>query len=225
MTIQIIRTDDGSDSLYNSNLKEIYHSKNGAIAESKHVFINAGYQQLSADINKNFILEVGFGTGLNALLTSMSSKYDKRDVEFVTLEPFVLEEDIIHKLNYGELFEEKGLEYWNKIHAAKWNSKCQIHEHFVLNKIDQKIEEVDLESDYYNLVFFDAFGPDIQPELWKVNIFSKLYKAMKKGGILVTYSAKGEVRRNLQSVGFTVSRIKGPKGKREMLRAIKETCD
>ncbi len=221
MTIRVIRTEDGSDSLFDSELQEIYHSKNGAVAESRHVFVNAGYSSISSDFEEINLLEIGFGTGLNALLTSIVCETDKRKVNYFTYEPYEIEPSVLHQLNHGSLFDSTGENYFNKIHNLEWNKLQSVHSYFQLKKIKQKIESSLLDQDFFHLVYFDAFAPQIQPELWTLDIFQKVYDAMVKGGVLVTYSAKGEVRRNLQSAGFKVFRLEGPKGKREMIRAVK----
>ena len=217
----IIRTEDGSDSLFLPALSESYHSKFGALSESRHVFIEAGLKQIPRQRIIN-ILEIGFGTGLNALITLAEAESNLISVNYHTVEPFPLSFEILDKLNYTWLPEfVKYQELFNKLHTSPYNSPILINDYFQLLKFKEKIEDISLEPDYYHLVYFDAFSPEVQPELWTADIFKKLFEGMTIGGILVTYSAKGLVRRNMQDAGFIVERLAGPKGKREMLRATK----
>lgn len=217
----IIRTEDGSDSLFLPVLSESYHSKFGALSESKHVFIEAGLKRIIRQETIN-ILEIGFGTGLNALITLAEAELKMISVNYHTVEPFPLSFEILEKLNYTLLPEfVKYEELFLNLHASTYNSPILINDYFQLLKLKEKVEDISLEPDYFHLVYFDAFSPEVQPELWTVDIFSKLIKAMDCGAMLVTYSAKGLVRRNMKEVGFIVERLAGPKGKREMLRATK----
>jgi len=223
MALEIFKTEDGSDSIYNPALAEVYHSKHGAINESIHVFIKAGLEYLSDRFKTIKILEVGFGTGLNALLTIEYSYFNKIAVEYFTLEPFPINKEVYSKLNYPDLCkipDTQGL--FNKLHQSAWKEKISINKNFLFIKSTKGIEEEELNSDNHHLVYFDAFAMDIQPEMWSQKIFDKIYQSMVRNGVLVTYAAKGQIRRNLQAVGFRVERIPGPKGKREMLRATKE---
>ena len=213
---KLIDTKDGSKSLFFPELNETYHSKFGAKTESEHVFLQSGYRYLSQ--NDLSILEIGLGTGLNVFLTYLHHLNDKKRIYYEALEKYPLSMEITAALNYAETQEEK--EIFDKIHHLEWNLPKQIGEGFVLHK-----NEVDLlayQTDKkFDLIYFDAFAPDKQPDMWTEQIFSKLYDMMNKQGVLVTYSAKGSVRRTMQSVGFEVERIQGPPGKREMLRARK----
>ena len=216
MTIKVITTDDGSKSLFLPDLNETYHSKFGAITESEHVFIQAGYKYISKPVIR--ILEIGFGTGLNVLLTYLAHLKDNQKIYYETIEKYPLPGEIIDTLNY---FKEPGTkEIFKRIHKVTWQKDITLTERFVLHK-----NRIDL-SDYnpdkkFDLIYFDAFGPDKQPEMWTQAIFDKMYKLLDINGILVTYSAKGSVRRTMQAAGFKVERLPGPPGKREMLRAVK----
>ena len=222
MDLKIITTDDGSHSLFNETLDEIYHSKNGAIAESEHVFIKAGFDFITKVRTDLRILEVGFGTGLNVLLTALKSKSIGIKADYWTFEPFPVDPLIVGKLNYPSLLSPEANGLWEKIHESPWNVSSNIREDFQLNRYKKKVEQHQLPVNYFHLVYFDAFAPSIQGELWTQEVFYKIFNAMVDQGVLVTYSAKGEVRRNLIAAGFDVERIPGPVGKREMIRACKK---
>jgi len=225
MDLKIIITGDGSHSLYNKRLDEIYHSKNGAIAESEHVFISAGFDFVTLNSKKVNLLEVGFGTGLNTLLTALKSKTADTQLEYWAFEPFPVNHDILNKLNYTTFLPPGSDVLWKKIHTSPWNKRSDIDSCIQIIRINEKVEHYKLPDHYFNLIYFDAFAPSVQAELWTGNLFRRLFTALKNGGVLVTYSARGEVRRNLKAVGFTVDRLPGPEGKREMIRAIKEVND
>jgi len=218
--LQLVSTADSSHTLFNEELNETYHSKHGAIAESLHVFIKAGLQfVLDKNItNEIHILEIGFGTGLNALLTFKETEKSKRKIIYDSLEAFPLSKDISEKLNYGELLEQQLI--FNKLHFCNWDSPEVISDNFVLNKISTSVQCF-VQYKQYNLIYFDAFAPSKQPEMWTQEIFDKMFSILKPSGTLVTYCAKGEVKRNLKASGFTIESLPGPKGKREMTRATK----
>jgi len=216
MKIKVIITDDGSKSLYLPEMNETYHSKFGAKNESEHVFINAGFKQIQK--NEIAILEVGFGTGLNVLLTYFEGLKSQQKVYFESLEKYPLPENILPEINnfddaaYRELFD--------KIHQADWQQPVNLSENFTLLK--NHIDLLSYQTTHkFDLIYFDAFAPDKQPEMWTAEVFTKMYNLLNENGILVTYSAKGSVRRTMQAAGFLVERIPGPPGKREMLRAKK----
>jgi len=209
---------DGSKTLYVPALNEHYHSTFGALTESMHVFIRSGLHNALLQFDEIHLLEIGFGTGLNALLTLIEVK-DKK-VFYTALEPFPIEPDTLINLNYDKLFDPQEIRLFEKIHQAAFDAKCRITSGFELLKLKTTIQKATLPGKY-NLVYFDAFGPDVQPELWTASVFEKIAGWTAKGGILTTYSAKGEVRRNLQKAGFTVERIAGPPGKRHITRAVK----
>lgn len=214
-------TEDGSSTIFNSSLNQHYHSIHGAIQESKHVFMKMGWEQKSEtkDIS---ILEIGFGTGLNAFLVLLECMNGaKRNVSYTTLEAFPLEEEFT-KLNYASELNVAGQQ--NKflsLHHGAWEVPVAIESGFTLFKKKIKLEDYFPEKNSFDLIFFDAFSPEAQPELWTEEIFRKLFEAMQPAGILVTYCAKGQVRRNLIAAGFSVERLEGPLGKREMLRGRK----
>nr|WP_299343616.1 tRNA (5-methylaminomethyl-2-thiouridine)(34)-methyltransferase MnmD [Allomuricauda sp.] len=219
MKRRIIRTADGSKTIQLEDWNEQYHSKHGAVQEAYHVFVEMGLRLFqNGDIT---ILEVGFGTGLNALITLLESQKLSLNVHYTGVEAYPVSMQEISELDYvGQLGAEKYRKAFQEMHSSEWEKEIQIAENFVLNKHQIQFKSIK-GSDLFNLIYFDAFGPRVQPELWTEDIFRIMHKALKQNGILVTYSAKGSVRRALQSVGFTVERLPGPPGKREMLRATK----
>ncbi|MCF8368841.1 MAG: tRNA (5-methylaminomethyl-2-thiouridine)(34)-methyltransferase MnmD [Bacteroidales bacterium] len=221
MGIELIKTEDGSFTLYNNELGEVYHSRFGAVSESLHIYISAGLNNLQGILKEIHLLEIGFGTGLNAYLTSLQAAKNKVKILYHTLEPYPLSEEIISKLNYPQVYGNEP-ETFNKIHQAIWGNPAFINPHFNLLKIKETLELASLPSNFYHLVYFDAFAPDLQSVLWEKPMFVKLNQSMKTGGILVTYSTKGIVKRNLAGAGFRIEKIPGPKGKREIIRATKE---
>jgi tRNA U34 5-methylaminomethyl-2-thiouridine-forming methyltransferase MnmC len=190
----------------------------GAISESEHVFIRNGFCFCTEDqVN---IFEVGFGTGLNALLTAIKAMDGKKEVFYTAIEKYPVENEIVKMLNYPSFTGETGRRIFDEIHSCEWGKSHRICENFSLIKINGDLTKEQPEG-FFNLIYFDAFGPDKQPEMWSMNVFNKISRITSVNGIFVTYSAKGEVKRNLEGCGFKVSRIPGPPGKREMIRAIK----
>jgi tRNA U34 5-methylaminomethyl-2-thiouridine-forming methyltransferase MnmC len=221
MNPELTITGDGSHTLYVPRLNEHFHSTFGAIRESRHIFIEAGLKQIFPFHNPVKILEIGFGTGLNALLSLIEAEKSGKTIRFTTIEPFPLNPEITSKLNYPALIGIETESVFNKLHDVDWNKEIRITEHFILHKILNSLEKTDLEDHCFDLVFFDAFGPEVQPDLWTEEIFGKIFLSLNKGGILVTYSVKGSVRRALKNSGFSAEKIPGPAGKREITRAIK----
>ncbi|MFI5150121.1 MAG: tRNA (5-methylaminomethyl-2-thiouridine)(34)-methyltransferase MnmD [Bacteroidia bacterium] len=219
---ELKQTGDGSHTLYNEVLNEHYHSHHGALQESLHVFIRAGLDKIAEPGNILRILEIGFGTGLNCLLTLKESLDKNLAVEYTSLEPFPLTPEVATTLNYTQLPEFTSLtDVFLQMHAQPDNTQ-QLSPAFTLVR---KLETLDhfIPSGNYSLIYFDAFAPQVQPELWTEAVFQKMYACLVPGGILVTYCAKGEVKRNMKKAGFINERLPGPPGKREMTRAIKET--
>lgn len=216
-SLELIISGDGSTTLYRPDLDEHYHSVHGAIQESEHVFIEAGLKK--SDAIPLSVLEVGFGTGLNAFLTLLHKPEGK--LIYHAIEKYPLPDEIIKSINYSDYYNDDApVCLFKSLHDAPWNCETFIKDEFYLTKL--KMDLLDFSSeDCYNLVYFDAFAPDKQPELWSDEVFAMLFKAMKNGGVLTTYCAKGVVRRSMISAGFYVERIPGPPGKREMLRAHK----
>lgn len=215
---QLIKTSDGSHSIYVPELDEHYHSVHGAVQESMHIFINNGFGYCTADPVS--VLEIGFGTGLNALLTAVRSMEATREVNYVSLEKYPLDRTIINSLNHMDYAGHDGREIFQRIHSSPWNTSVRICRNFTLNKVETDMTRTKLTGSF-DLIYFDAFGPDKQPDMWTSHIFEEIGSVTSTNGILVTYSAKGEVKRNLKACGFDVSLIPGPPGKRQMIRAVK----
>ncbi|MFO7756049.1 MAG: tRNA (5-methylaminomethyl-2-thiouridine)(34)-methyltransferase MnmD [Bacteroidales bacterium] len=216
--LKIISTSDGSDTVYIPSINEYYHSLNGAMQESKHVFIEAGYNKTA--LNPVKILELGFGTGLNTLLTLKESLKDGRDVEYITAEKFPLPENILKSLNYSRLFPAGQKSLFKLIHDCEWENTCMISNNFSLLKLKKDFRDIELNTSV-DLVYFDAFAPEKQPELWTFDVLSPLCSLINKGGVFVTYSARGQLKRDLTRLGFSVEHLPGPPGKRHITRAIK----
>lgn len=216
----ILKTADGSTTLHIPEWNEQYHSKHGAIAEAYHVFIKEGlYHKILNRPEKLIILEMGFGTGLNAFLTRLESEKFPTEIHYTSIEAHPLELEEVSQLNFASQVEvDAGL--YLDLHKSKWEEEVQISNNFFLTKKRRFFSEVD-ENPVFDLIYFDAFGIRVQPELWTEEIFLIMYNALVPDGVLVTYAASGRARRALQSVGFQVSRIPGPPGKREMMRAVK----
>ena len=219
---QIVTT-DGSHTLQSERVNDTYHSINGAIAEANIVYIRNGlhycFDRFSEDIH---LLEVGFGTGLNALLTCLEAGKSNRHVFYYSLEPFPIMVDEALTLNYSELLSDKdGL--FKKIHQSPWNEPIEITSDFTLIKIPESLQNVDLVYSEYHLIYFDAFGPDKQPELWDDSMLYKVASNTILNGVFTTYSTKGTVKRALKKNGFFIEKLPGPVGKREVLRAVKKS--
>lgn len=221
MERKIIVTEDGSHSLFIPEMGENYHSVHGAIQESVHVFINAGLKHCEKE-NIN-ILEIGFGTGLNALLTLKEALASGKMIYYTGIEKYPLEKEEYEMLNYGEILGGEMNKYFSDMHKFDWGIDVEISKKFALKKIKADLTTLIFEKEAsYDLVYFDAFAPNKQPGMWNTEIYSKIFEKCNAGAVFVTYCAKGIVRRELQSVGFKVERLKGPPGKFEMLRAIKQ---
>ena len=220
--IKIIASRDGSHTLFHSGLNETYHSMHGAIQESEHVFIKAGLEQFTTKKNTIHIFEVGFGTGLNAWLTYKAIKGTAIKIIYHSLEPFPLAEEIYTQLNYTSGSEDKDLnDFFLALHKAPWEKEVALNENFTLKKIKTKLEAYSPQTDYFDLIYFDAFAPSKQAEMWLPENIQKVYALLNKGGILVTYCARGQFKRDLKSVGFLVETLMGPPGKKEMTRGVK----
>ncbi len=217
--MDIVQTDDGSHTLSSRYSGEHYHSTHGAQRESQHVFIRQGIASLESRAPIS-VLEMGFGTGLNALLTQLFAARTRQRVAYVTIEAEPVPLEVVELLNYGRMVEGATVDLFARLHAAPWDQTNDLDEWFTLQKVQARIEDVPFDP-HFDVVYYDAFGPNYQPELWTQEAFAHMYGALRPGGILVTYCAKGQVKRDLRAVGFTVESLPGPPGKREMTRARK----
>lgn len=219
LNLKIISTNDGSKTLKITEWNEHYHSTHGAISEAQHVYIKNGLN--FTDSQEISIFEMGFGTGLNTFLSYLYGREHQRIINYYAIEKEPLSLELVNQLDYVDLlgsFSEKYI--FNKLHTISWNKLTEISTHFYLFKIHNTIQEHVFKTSF-DLIFYDAFGFRVQPELWQKDIFYKLVKTLNRGGVLVTYCAKGEVKRILKSLGMQVESLAGPPGKREMIRAIR----
>ena len=223
MERKIIKTDDGSVTIHLPEWNEQYHSKHGAVQEARHVFLKMGLYYFLEKYKPEelSILEIGFGTGLNAFLTFLEAEKLKQKINYTGVEAYPVANVEVVQLNYPEAAEaENHKADFEKMHSIPWEEPARISEYFSLNKQQKKFSEIK-DIGLYDIIYFDAFGARVQPELWTEKIFSIMFKALKENGVLVTYAAKGSVRRAMLATGFQVEKLPGPPGKREMLRAVK----
>lgn len=225
MQRQPIITKDGSHTISIPEMNVTYHSHHGAIQESMHVFIEAGLKYVSANLQEPWIniFEMGFGTGLNALLSLIEAERCQLKIHYTAVELFPLQEKEINLLNYCEQLDRQNLKpVFHQLHQCEWGKDIFITPFFTLHKI--RMDLINLSAyQPVNLIYYDAFAPAAQPELWTKEVFEKLISLLVPGGVLVTYCSKGDVRRAMQAVGFSIEKIPGPKGKREMVRAALPT--
>ena len=227
VTRTIITTTDGSHTVEIPELHVTYHSRHGAVQESMHVFIEAGLryvlhrEQCPSTLH---IFEMGLGTGLNTLLTVMEAERQKVQIQYTAVEPYPLQQAEWQALNYGE--DEQQKQWLKEINKAPWNEEVVISDYFTLTKEKKKLADFST-AERFHLIYYDAFAPRAQPELWKKEVFMQLYTLLEPGGVLVTYCSKSVVRRAMIAAGFTVEKVPGPPGKREMLRAkaLKSSTD
>lgn len=219
MSLEIITTADGSNSLRNTTLDETYHSVYGAIQESVHVFIENGLMSFIGKPKEISILEVGFGTGLNALLTLRYARAHRQKVNYTTLEPNPLSEEIWSSLNYPVTLNHA--HEYDSLHRSPWQVGTTLEPYFELLKVRTTLQEARLEAGSFDLVYYDAFAPSKQPELWELPMLQKVVATLRPGGVFVTYCAKGELKRNLRDLQLNVETLPGPPGKKEMVRASK----
>ena len=220
--IRLITTDDGSHSLFVPTLNETYHSFHGAVQESRHVFIDMSLKPKATESNKLKVFEVGFGTGLNALLTCEYASLHQLQVDYYSIEAFPVDAEMAQQLNYGSFVKAEGADEWfTNIHKSVWDQTCSITPYFSLHKIHKKLESYPISHNEYDIIYFDAFAPNKQAELWDLDILESMSRAMKPGGLFVTYCAKGQLKRDLASLGLSVETLPGPPGKKEMVRARK----
>ncbi len=218
MQSHLVTTSDGSHTLYVPQIDEHYHSVNGAVQESMHIFINAALRECTKqDVH---VLEIGFGTGLNTFLTLLEAERTSKNILFTTIELYPIDSKAVEILNYAEQVDSCKSAEFKKLHTVEWNKKTVITQQFSLEKICTDFTTFDF-TEQYDVVFFDAFSPEKQPEMWTGEIFSRIYQACNSNAVLTTYCAKGAVRRAMQKANFSVERIPGPPGKREILRCRK----
>ena len=222
MQTQLITTEDGSHSLFVPHLNEHYHSTHGAIQESRHVYIQAGFD--ACILKQVNVLEIGFGTGLNAYLTLLEAERTSKQIYYTSLELYPIDADKAKQLNYAQhLSCESSESLFMTLHTSQWNKSVEITSNFTLHKIETDFSNPANFNTHthFDVIYFDAFAPEKQPEMWTQEIFDTLYKLSNPNAIITTYCAKGSVRRMLQTAGFTVERLPGPPGKREILRGRK----
>lgn len=219
--ISIILTSDQSHTLYSEKFKATYHSIHGAVQESMHVFIKHGLQYyLEKNLVKQLsVLEVGFGTGLNTFLTYINTKDVDVMIDYHTIEAYPITLADALKLNYASDFLRTDKFYFEKIHQQDWNSITNVTDKFCLTKHLSLLESFDV-NQKFDLIYFDAFSPVEQPELWTESIFKKMHDLLNPNGVLVTYCAQGQMKRNMKRVGFSLESLPGPPGKREMTRSL-----
>lgn len=217
--MKLEQTADGSYTLYVPELDEHYHSVKGALTESQHIFIDMGLKHSSVPAPR--ILEIGLGTGLNCFLTLLNAEESRRTIHYTGIERYPLDMEIIDRLDYPKLIGKGHEADYRAIHEAPWEEDATLSPWFTLHKTEGDFTRYAFEKGY-DIIYFDAFAPEKQPEMWEQSLFDKLYQVLNDGGILTTYCAKGVVRRMLQAAGFVVERLPGPPGgKREILRATK----
>lgn len=221
MQRKIITTADGSKTIQIEEWNEQYHSVHGAIQEANYVYIEQGLLFSIDEFQKSSIsiLEIGFGTGLNTLLTLLTSQKLNQNINYVGIEAYPVKSEELQLLDYSKYLDISGSSF-ESIHESSWEEEHVVSKHFKLRKQKKFFNDIS-EINAFDVIYYDAFGARVQPELWTEVLFEKMYKALKPNGVLVTYSAKGSVKRALVAVGFTIERLKGPPGKRHMLRAIK----
>lgn len=220
---EIRETADGSHTIYIPGMDECYHSTHGAIRESLHVFIDAGIRYFLDNHSRQGlrIFELGFGTGLNAMLSALFADGNDIDIYFETVEAFPLSDEEVGALNYPQLLQEQSAQYlFHDIHSCPWQEAIKVSDRFSIRKVPSKIQDYQ-PNDEFHICFFDAFAPSKQPEMWDMSVLEKVRGLLQSGGIIVTYCAKGQLKRDLKQLGFEVQTIAGAPGKKEMVRAIK----
>lgn len=223
MKREIIKTADGSSTIFLPEWNEHYHSKHGALQEALHVFIKTGFHHYILEHKPQMvrILEIGFGTGLNALLSYYEAEHFKIRVEYTGVEAYPVSAEELKALDYADAVpEENASEIFERLHEVAWEKRAEISPFFNIQKEKKFFKEISASAEF-DLIYFDAFGPRVQPELWSEEVFRNMYRSLRENGVLVTYSAKGDVRRAMMAAGFKVERMPGPPGKREMLRATR----
>ncbi len=216
---EIRLTADGSKTLYLPHLDETYHSSHGAIQEAVHVFIEHGLTYVSQQTESMIIFEMGFGTGLNALLTALWAQRHQRMIHYIGIEHYPIEEDLWRQMEFVQVESEIAL--YAKIMSSEWGDYQEMNPHFQLRKIEKDVLQLE-RQEQVDLVYYDAFGPRAQSEMWEIPVLTKMYELLKPGGVFVTYCAQGQMKRNLKLLGFELTELPGPPGKRVMTRATKK---
>ncbi len=228
--MQIITTNDGSHTLFSEQFNEVYHSRHGAIEESKHVFIKSGLDYCLSSLSSPRaewgseaavrIFELGFGTGLNAMLTMLEAEKRNIKVDYTAIELYPVDIETIKVLNYTQ---QLGYEYcygpFHSLHLVRWNETHEVTKYFSFRKISESVFKFNIQHSAFNIIYFDAFAYTHQPEIWSAGVFKKMYDALEPKGILVTYSSKVVIQKAMKEAGFTIEKIHGPPGRREMVRA------
>lgn len=218
---EIIETTDGSHSLMSEKFGVTYHSKHGAVQESQHIFIEAGLHPRTESIKELSVLEIGFGTGLNVFMTYLEAKKMGLKINMDTYEIYPITTEQAQELNYPQILNaENDRAIFDKLHTCDWEKSIELSDFFTFQKLEKDFLKIDA-TEKYEVIYFDAFAPNAQPELWEASLMKKMYDALKVGGVMTTYCAKGVVKRTLKSIGFEIEAIPGPPGKREMTRAWK----
>jgi len=218
MNSELLITEDGSHTLFVPAIDECYHSTHGAVQESRFIFIEAALKQCAKKEIR--VLEIGFGTGLNAFLTLIEAERSGKQIHYTSLELYPVEVGKALQLNYPEELAPEKRSFFEQMHTAPWNTEVRITANFSLLKIETDYTQYNF-TEIYDVIYFDAFSPEKQPEMWTEERFKCLYLISSKGAILTTYCAKGIVRRAMQAAGFTVERLQGPPGKRQIVRCSK----
>ncbi len=237
LELSFLESKDGSHTLLRHDLNETYHSHNGAIQESLWVFIDKGLNYLKKQNYTSIkILEIGFGTGLNAILAYQFAQKNKIELEYISLEPFPIPLEITQKLNYINFLETESKAIFNQLHQITWETKHKISPYFSIQKVEATLEEYknniknnfenqsenDFDNSFFDCTFFDAFAPSKQAEVWQIENLQKVFNLTKENGILVTYCAQGQFKRDLKTAGWKVESLDGAPPKREMVRAVKQ---
>ena len=221
MNVSVKKTNDGSATLYNAALNEHYHSIHGALTESLYVFIQNGFvPALTLHPQPIKILEIGFGTGLNAALTAAAAETANGTVIYTALEPFPVSNELLSKLGYDTVLNAQQFSLFNAIHEAAWEAQVTVQPYFTLEKRQQGILDFNPDSKFH-LIYFDAFAPEKQPDMWELPVLQKCFDLLESGGIFITYCAKGQFKRNMKACGFSVQAKPGPPFKREITYAVK----
>ena len=220
---EVFTTADGSPTFYMKELDEYYHSRHGAVQESNYVFIEKGlahWKSLHPSKSSCAVFEMGMGTGLNVLLTEQATLPLDLSVQMTTIEAFPIQPNLLLEGDFASFLSQKEFDCFQQIHQTQWAEMISLNDRFQLKKVEVKLEDYSFDKDY-DVLFYDAFGARTQPELWEDHVFLPLVKHLRPGGVFVTYSAKGSLRRALEKFGLKVERLPGPPGKREMIRAIR----